>query len=63
MVIIWVKTFLVVTTVVIEGTVILVPIILANLSVEIVENTAKTKDFSLMWSGVLKVSNIFIELL
>ena len=40
MVIIGVKTFLVVTTVVIESSVFLVSVILADLAVEVVENTA-----------------------
>ena len=63
MVIIGVKTFLVVTTVVIESSVFLVSVILADLAVEVVENTAKIEDFSIVWSGVLQVSNVFIEFL
>ena len=53
MVIVRVKTLLIVTTVVIESSIILVTIILADLTVEVAENTAKIKDFRLMWSGVL----------
>ena len=63
MVVIRVKTLLIITTVVIESSVILVSIILVDLSIEVAENTFKIKDFRLMWSGVLQVSNILIEFL
>ena len=51
MVIVWVKTLLIVTTVVIESSIILVSIILADLPIEVAENTTKIKDFRLVWSS------------